>query len=152
MYELDKKIKNTHILLIKHTKKHIIVDMSLNSLWLMKGMMKKHIAEQMKDEYTTCVALLHDVVEDTDVTIEALEKEFPKEVTEAVRIMTHNNNESYENYVRKIKDNDIAKTVKLGDLAHNMDETRLAGNEKVSNEQIEKWRKKYKMTLEILSD
>ena len=95
MYELDKKIKNTHILLIKHTKKHIIVDMSLNSLWLMKGMMKNHIAEQMKDEYTTCVALLHDVVEDTDVTIEALEKEFPKEVTEAVRIMTHNNNESY---------------------------------------------------------
>ena len=126
--------------------------MSLNSLWLMKGMMKKHIAEQMKDEYTTCVALLQDVVEDTDVTIEALEKEFPKEVTEAVRIMTHNNNESYENYVRKIKDNDIAKTVKLGDLAHNMDETRLAGNEKVSNEQIEKWRKKYKMALEILSD
>ena len=126
--------------------------MSLNSLWLMKGMMKKHIAEQMKDEYTTCVVLLHDVVEDTDVTIEALEKEFPKEVTEAVRIMTHNNNESYENYVRKIKDNNIAKAVKLGDLAHNMGETRLAGNEKVSNEQIEKWRKKYKMTLEILSD
>ena len=126
--------------------------MSLNSLWLMKGMTKKHIAEQMKDEYTTCVVLLHDVVEDTDVTIEALEKEFPKEVTEAVRIMTHNNNESYENYVRKIKDNNIAKAVKLGDLAHNMGETRLAGNEKVSNEQIEKWRKKYKMTLEILSD
>ena len=43
-----------------------------------------HVAEQMTDEYTTCVALLHDVVEDTDVTFEDLEGEFPEEVLEAL--------------------------------------------------------------------
>ena len=39
-----------------------------------------HIAEQMPDETTTCVALLHDVVEDTDITMEELAKDFPPEV------------------------------------------------------------------------
>ena len=43
-----------------------------------------HLAEQMPDEYTTCVALLHDVVEDTDVTLEMLRDSFPEEVVEAV--------------------------------------------------------------------
>ena len=48
-----------------------------------------HVAEQMNDEYTVCVALLHDIVEDTEVTIAELEKIFPPEVTEAVRLLTH---------------------------------------------------------------
>lgn len=48
-----------------------------------------HLAEQMQDEYTTCVALLHDIVEDTDVTPEELAKTFPKEVVDAVVLMTH---------------------------------------------------------------
>ena len=42
-----------------------------------------HLAEQMKDEYTTVVALLHDVVEDTNITLADLEKEYPKEVIDA---------------------------------------------------------------------
>ena len=48
-----------------------------------------HLAEQMPDEITTCVALLHDVVEDTPVTFEDLEREFPPEVTDALRLLTH---------------------------------------------------------------
>ncbi|MDE6092769.1 MAG: HD domain-containing protein, partial [Ruminococcus sp.] len=47
-----------------------------------------HVAEQMNDEITVCTALLHDVAEDTDITIEQLEKEFPKEVTEALKLLT----------------------------------------------------------------
>ena len=58
-----------------------------------------HLAEQMPDEYTTCVALLHDVVEDTSVTLEELEKVFPAEVIEAVRTMTHPKDEPYLQYV-----------------------------------------------------
>lgn len=48
------------------------------------------IAEQMEDEYSTCVALLHDVVEDTDITLDDLKnKGFPQEVIEAIALMTH---------------------------------------------------------------
>ncbi len=85
-----------------------------------------HLAEQMKDEYTTCVALLHDVVEDTDTTLEQLKADgFPEAVTDAIALLTHDNNVPYLEYVRHIKDNPIAKAVKLADLAHNMDLTRL---------------------------
>lgn len=54
-----------------------------------------HLAEQMHDEYTTCVALLHDVVEDTAVTLDKLREIFPKEVTDAVALMTHEEGEDY---------------------------------------------------------
>ena len=49
-----------------------------------------HLAEAKDDEISCCVALLHDVVEDTDVTLAQLEEIFPKEVTDAVALMTHN--------------------------------------------------------------
>ena len=74
----------------------------------------------MDDEYSTIVALLHDVVEDTDTTFEDLEKEFPKEVIECLKLLTRTN-EDYFEYVKKIKNNPIAKKVKLIDLNHNLD-------------------------------
>lgn len=58
-----------------------------------------HLAEQMPDEITTCVALLHDVVEDTPVTFEDLEREFPPEVTNVLRLLTHDPTVSYRGYV-----------------------------------------------------
>ena len=84
-----------------------------------------HLAEQMQDETSTCVALLHDVAEDTDVTLEDLEQEFPREVTEAVRLLTHEEGVPYLDYVAAIAGNPIAKAVKLADLAHNSDEDRM---------------------------
>ena len=85
-----------------------------------------HVAEQMTDEATTIVALLHDVVEDTDYTLEDLAAEgFGKEILEAVALMTHEDDVPYLDYVAKLKDNPIARAVKLADLAHNMDTTRL---------------------------
>ncbi|MCR5110548.1 MAG: HD domain-containing protein [Ruminococcus sp.] len=85
-----------------------------------------HLAEQMKDEYTVCAALLHDVVEDTDTPIEALESEFPEPVVNAVKLLTHGENEDYFTYVRRLKSNPIAKAVKLADLEHNSDVSRAA--------------------------
>lgn len=85
-----------------------------------------HLAEQMQDEATTCVALLHDVVEDTDITIEQLGQEgFPQEVLEAIQLMTHAPEVPYMDYVREIKKNPIASAVKLADLRHNSDMSRL---------------------------
>lgn len=57
-----------------------------------------HLAEQMSDETTTCVALLHDVVEDTPVTLEDLEREFPPEVTDALRLLTRDSAVPYRDY------------------------------------------------------
>lgn len=85
-----------------------------------------HLAEQMDDELSTCVALLHDVVEDTDITLDELRSRgFPNEVTEALSLMTHSDDVPYLDYVRAMKDNPIARKVKLADLAHNSDLTRL---------------------------
>ena len=85
-----------------------------------------HLAEQMEDEETTVVALLHDVIEDTEYTIEDLQKAgFTQNVISAIALMTHNPQMPYMEYVRAIKSNPIARAVKLADLRHNSDMTRL---------------------------
>lgn len=108
-----------------------------------------HVAEQMDDEVSTCVALLHDVVEDSDVTLDDLAREFPPEVVEGVRLMTHDPAVDYLDYVRSIKGNPVAEKVKLVDLAHNSDQTRFAGHP-VAPEELERRRRKYDAAREIL--
>ena len=104
-----------------------------------------HLAEQMDDEISTCVALLHDTVEDTDVTLEDLAKDFPAEVVNAVRLLTHAEDVEYFDYVRAIKSDPIAAKVKLADLTHNGDPSRISnqGN-------AEKRREKYAAARKIL--
>ena len=85
-----------------------------------------HLAEQMDDEISTCVALLHDTVEDTTVTLENLAKDFPAEVVNAVRLLTHDVDVDYFDYVRSIKRDPIAVKVKLADLNHNGDPSRIS--------------------------
>lgn len=89
-----------------------------------------HLAEQMQDEATTVVALLHDVVEDTDMTFDMLRAEgFGETVLEALRLLTRTDDvkteEDYMAYVMKIKENPVARAVKIADLTHNADLTRL---------------------------
>ena len=108
-----------------------------------------HLAEQMKTEETTIVALLHDLVEDTDYTIEDLiHMGFDRTVTDAIALMTHAEGVDYMDYVRKIKDNPIAKAVKLADLKHNSDLTRLD----VVDEKALKRREKYLKALALLEE
>ncbi|MBQ3106003.1 MAG: HD domain-containing protein, partial [Eggerthellaceae bacterium] len=110
-----------------------------------------HLAEQMQDEASTCAALLHDVVEDTDVTFADLEAEFPPEVVDALRLLTHEDGVPYLDYVRAIAANPIARAVKLADIAHNSDQTRFAGCDDVSDETLERLRSKYAAALEVLN-
>lgn len=71
-----------------------------------------HLAEQMKDEKTTIVALLHDVVEDTDVTLDDMRNMgFDNEVVAAIELMTHGPNVPYMEYVSRIKKNPIVLCV-----------------------------------------
>ena len=70
-----------------------------------------HLAEQMPDEKTTIVALLHDVIEDTDYTLQDIsDMGFDTEVLAALALMTHDKNVPYMDYVAKIKGNPIART------------------------------------------
>ncbi|MBP3427476.1 MAG: bifunctional (p)ppGpp synthetase/guanosine-3',5'-bis(diphosphate) 3'-pyrophosphohydrolase [Clostridia bacterium] len=108
-----------------------------------------HLAEQMDDEVSCTVALLHDVVEDTDVTAEELAREFPQEVVEAVLLLTHDNQTDYFDYVRAISRNPIAKKVKLADVAHNSDESRDVDTE-ISPERRIWWKNKYAKAKRIL--
>lgn len=107
-----------------------------------------HLAEQMDTEETVCVALLHDVVEDTDYTLEDLiAMGFPKPVTDALALMTHDENVPYLDYVSKLKDNPVARQVKLADLKHNSDLTRLDRIDEKALERVEKYRKATELLL-----
>lgn len=86
-----------------------------------------HLAEAMDDETSCCVALLHDVAEDTDITLDMLAQEFPPEVIDALKLLTHEKHIPYEDYVRGVRANPIAVKVKLADITHNSDQTRLSG-------------------------
>ena len=105
-----------------------------------------HIAEQMDTELECIVALLHDVVEDTDITLNDLEKEFPKEVIDLLKILTHDKKIDYIEYIKKVKTNPIATKIKIADLKHNSDITRLENITTTDLKRIEK----YKKALEIL--
>lgn len=109
-----------------------------------------HVAEQMHDEYSICVALLHDTVEDTSVTLEELAKEFPKEIVDAVALLTHDKTESYEEYLKKVITNDLAKAVKIADVNHNSSPDRLS-LDFMSQQTIDRLNKKYIMAKKILN-
>ena len=111
-----------------------------------------HLAEQMTEEAAVCVALLHDVAEDTAVTFAELEREFPQEVTDVLHLLTHKPGTDYFDYVRAIRANPVARAVKLADLAHNSDETRFAGCEGVDEKQLALWREKYAKARAILEN
>ncbi len=107
-----------------------------------------HLAEQMQDEVTTCVALLHDVVEDSDITFDDLQAEgFGEEVLSALKLLTHKEDVPYMDYIQKIKTNPVAVKVKLTDLEHNSDETRLDTVDEYAIRRAEKYKKAKELLL-----
>lgn len=103
----------------------------------------------MQDETTTIVALLHDVIEDSSYTFEDLKKEeFGDEVLDAIKLLTHDDKVPYKDYVLKIKENPIAKAVKLVDLQHNSDLSRLDIIDKKAIERKEKYYEAKKLLSE----
>ena len=88
------------------------------------------LATQMEDEVSTCVALLHDVVEDhgEEYGFDRLREEgFPESVIAPLRLLTHEESVPYMDYVRSIATNAVAAKVKLADLKHNADVRRSNG-------------------------
>lgn len=87
-----------------------------------------HLAEQMTTEHEVCVALLHDVMEDTALGAEDIVAAgIPRAYVETCRLMTHEPGVPYLDYVRRLASDPVARRVKLADLAHNSDLSRLDG-------------------------
>ena len=107
------------------------------------------VAMKMDTEAEICAALLHDTVEDSSVTLEEIGKIFPQAITEAVDVLTHKDGTSYEDYVRSVKLNPIARKVKLADLEHNLDVTRVSDNPELLRA-FESRKVKYERAREIL--
>ena len=85
-----------------------------------------HLAEQMDDEASACVALLHDVMEDTEFTVEDIRAlGVSQDVVEALLLLTHDSSEPYLEYVARVARNPLAAKVKRADLLHNSDLARL---------------------------
>lgn len=103
----------------------------------------------MDTEETVIVALLHVVVEDTHYTLRDIaDMGFSGTVIDALALMTHDKSVPYMEYVAKIKDNPIARTVKLADLQHNSDLTRLDAADEKTLERVNK----YKLAIDLLQE
>jgi (p)ppGpp synthase/HD superfamily hydrolase len=85
-------------------------------------------------------AVLHDVVEDTDWTLEALRAEgFSVDVLEAIDCLTHRVADAYADYIERIRENELAREVKLADLQDNMNIRRLPKLQKKDLVRLEKY-------------
>ncbi len=108
-----------------------------------------HVAEGAETEEETIVALLHDVVEDSDYTLEDLRSMgFPETALEALRLLTHDKGTPYMDYVAKVRENELARRVKLLDMRHNMDTTRLDAMTDADRKRLEKYREAYRLLTE----
>jgi len=111
-----------------------------------------HLAEQMETEDEVIVALLHDVVEDTGITLEDLyEHGFSKNVLDAISLLTHNDGSEYMDYIQKIKPNQLAKKIKLADLRHNSDRARVDFPDNVNERMSSRW-EKYENAIKYLEN
>ncbi|MBQ7307958.1 MAG: metallophosphoesterase [Clostridia bacterium] len=108
----------------------------------------KFVASLVDSSDEKIVAYLHDILEDTDIDINILKENFSEEVVNAIKTMTHNENDSYFEYIEKISQNKLAKSVKISDLTHNSDLNRLKNVTEKDLLRLEK----YKKAIEILKN
>ncbi len=99
-----------------------------------------HVAEQMQTEHEICLALLHDVVEDSDFTMEDVAAlGFPEEVLRGLAAITRLPGEDYMAYIRRVKQEPLAVRVKLRDIEHNSMAERMSGDAAEWEERMQKY-------------
>lgn len=105
-----------------------------------------YLATQMETEDSIIVALLHDVVEDSHYTFEEIESYgFSPSIISALRLLTHEDSEDYIAYIHRVKANELARIVKLADLKHNSDESRLSHIDDKVRERLNRYAKSIKI-------
>ena len=102
------------------------------------------VADQMDTDEEKTVALLHDILEDTSVTEATLKNLFGPEIADAVSALTRRPDETYDDYIRRLGKNSLARRVKLADLRHNMDLSRLPVVTDQDLQRAEKYRRAYR--------
>ena len=96
--------------------------------------------QRMSSETEMIAAILHDVVEDTDWTLDKLRQAgFAAEVVQAVACLTHRDHETYDEFIARVRANAIASKVKLADLEDNMDMRRLCTLTEKDTERLHKY-------------
>ena len=107
------------------------------------------VMEMGKTEEEKIVGVLHDVIEDTDWTFEALAEEgFSKDVIDALRCVTKlSENENYDDFIERVKKNPLAVAVKINDLSDNMDIRRLPYLSDKDVKRLKKYLKAYKKLI-----
>ena len=107
-----------------------------------------YVASQVDTEEEKAVALLHDVIEDSPVSAEGLlQAGLPETVVTAVQVLTKKKEQDYQTYLETVKKNLLARVVKLADLKHNSDLSRLSSITEKDRERL----KKYKKAIDFLS-
>ena len=100
------------------------------------------VSKMVKGEDEKIVALLHDVLEDSDLTADDLvEYGFPVEIVKAVKVLTKKQGVSYDTYLAEVKKNKVARRVKIADITHNMDISRIAKPTRKDLQRVEKYKK-----------
>ena len=100
------------------------------------------VMAQMDTLESKIVAVLHDAIEDSELKIEDLVKQgFPEFITDAIAAITKLDGELYENYILRVKSNAIARKVKIADVSHNMDMSRITNPTAKDFQRLEKYKK-----------
>ena len=106
------------------------------------------VASFVNSDEEKAVAYLHDVIEDTELTLEDLrEYGFSEEVLKAVDVITKKKGQDYQTYLNSVKENKLARVVKLADLRHNSDLMRLIN---ITEKDIER-KEKYQKAIDFLN-
>ncbi|OGF68035.1 MAG: hypothetical protein A2Y62_19365 [Candidatus Fischerbacteria bacterium RBG_13_37_8] len=110
------------------------------------------VSEMGKTLEQKIVGLLHDVIEDSSWTLNDLKKlGFPEEILDAIDRLTKRKNESIKDYLSRVKGSRLSLEVKLNDLSHNMDISRISNPAEKDFKRIEKYKSQKKELEEALS-
>ena len=111
----------------------------VHPLWVMSN---------VEDIKCKIAAALHDIVEDTEVTIHDLVMYgFDPDIVEAIKVLTKPKQQKYMNYIEQVNKNEIARNVKIADLKHNMDLSRLNNITDKDLKRVEKYKKAYDLLM-----
>ncbi|NMF56742.1 HD domain-containing protein [Pseudanabaena yagii] len=100
------------------------------------------VMAQMDTLESKIVAVLHDAIEDSDLKItDLVQQGFPDFIVKAIAAITKLDGEAYEDYILRVKSNAIARKVKIADLTHNMDISRIANPTEKDFQRLEKYQK-----------
>ena len=103
-----------------------------------------HVMENVNNKEGKIVAILHDIIEDTDITENYLLKiGLSKRIVDAVVALTRSEDRDYQEYIKNLSSNPLAKEVKIADLEHNMDLKRLPTLEEKDLERNRKYQIAY---------